>query len=346
MDDGISCTVDSCDETADEVVHTVDDGLCDDGLYCDGIETCSALDDCLEGIKPCLDECEQCNEADDGCDWCMFDVNHSRDVEGLDLSFFAGCFGACYAEASPCHSVNFDGDSGGCVGGGDFGAFSGCFGLSCGECDICWGPLHGGVAAAADSSKLLKVQLRWSRDVMLPTLPRLERPSDSLQVGEEFLLDVWASSATGGGSLVTSPGLASVYLDVVYDAKLLDVIEIMHSDEFSLLAGGVLHSEEGRIANLGGCGDPGDASLGVEPAWIRVASLRVVVRRPGRTTVDLRAADGIHSISHFGRFGAVPDSGIAFEGLNLQLETPPVGRLRAGLKEERRRLQQADDGSD
>ena len=43
-DDGVACTVDACDEDNDVVVHTPDDALCDDGLYCDGSETCDALE--------------------------------------------------------------------------------------------------------------------------------------------------------------------------------------------------------------------------------------------------------------------------------------------------------------
>jgi hypothetical protein len=38
-DDGIACTRDSCSNGV--AVHTADDSLCDDGLYCDGMEVCS-----------------------------------------------------------------------------------------------------------------------------------------------------------------------------------------------------------------------------------------------------------------------------------------------------------------
>jgi len=71
--DGVGCTVDSCDEVNDVCVNAPDTGLCDDGLYCNGSETCDALLDCQAGIPPnCNDgvscTADSCNEATDSCD--------------------------------------------------------------------------------------------------------------------------------------------------------------------------------------------------------------------------------------------------------------------------------------
>ncbi len=75
--DGVSCTVDSCDEVNDIIVHTANDSLCDDdvdctddtcdavndcqytandtncdnGLFCDGEEYCDAVLDCQDGTE-------------------------------------------------------------------------------------------------------------------------------------------------------------------------------------------------------------------------------------------------------------------------------------------------------
>jgi len=49
INDGVSCTLDSCDETNNIVVNTPTDSLCDDGLSCTGVETCDALLDCQTG---------------------------------------------------------------------------------------------------------------------------------------------------------------------------------------------------------------------------------------------------------------------------------------------------------
>ncbi|MEM5773105.1 MAG: hypothetical protein QXL86_02655 [Candidatus Aenigmatarchaeota archaeon] len=48
--DVIDCTIDYCDEENDRCVHQPDDSYCDDGLWCNGFETCSVLAGCKPGI--------------------------------------------------------------------------------------------------------------------------------------------------------------------------------------------------------------------------------------------------------------------------------------------------------
>ena len=64
-DDGVACTIDSCDEAMDTCGHAPNDGLCDDGIACDGAETCSAIFGCLSGGASC-DDGVAC--TDDFCD--------------------------------------------------------------------------------------------------------------------------------------------------------------------------------------------------------------------------------------------------------------------------------------
>ena len=66
VDDGISCTVDSCDEVGDVIVHAPNDAVCDDGLFCNGIESCSLTADCEAGPPPPLDDGVACTI--DTCD--------------------------------------------------------------------------------------------------------------------------------------------------------------------------------------------------------------------------------------------------------------------------------------
>lgn len=51
IDDNVACTVDMCDEQLGSV-HTPDDSLCDDGAFCNGVETCDAVLGCQAGTPP------------------------------------------------------------------------------------------------------------------------------------------------------------------------------------------------------------------------------------------------------------------------------------------------------
>ena len=72
-DDGVSCTVDSCNEGTDSCDFTPDDNACDNGLFCDGAETCNATLGCQAGTAPNCDDgvsctVDACNEGSDSCD--------------------------------------------------------------------------------------------------------------------------------------------------------------------------------------------------------------------------------------------------------------------------------------
>jgi len=66
VDDGVACTDDSCDAATGDVTHAADDGSCDNGLYCDGLEYCDADADCQPGTAPVVDDGVDC--TDDSCD--------------------------------------------------------------------------------------------------------------------------------------------------------------------------------------------------------------------------------------------------------------------------------------
>ncbi|GJM23779.1 MAG: hypothetical protein DHS20C16_01940 [Phycisphaerae bacterium] len=79
-DDSVGCTNDSCNEGTDSCDNIVNDGNCDDGLYCDGAETCDALLDCQAGTPVDCDDgvgCtdDSCNEGSDSCDNIANDGN-------------------------------------------------------------------------------------------------------------------------------------------------------------------------------------------------------------------------------------------------------------------------------
>ncbi|MCC6877717.1 MAG: putative metal-binding motif-containing protein [Sandaracinaceae bacterium] len=68
--DGFDCTVDSCDTTADACIHTADDTVCDDGLVCNGDETCDTENPDADGMGCVIGTSPVC---DDGID-CTMDV--------------------------------------------------------------------------------------------------------------------------------------------------------------------------------------------------------------------------------------------------------------------------------
>lgn len=95
-DDAISCTVDACDESSDSCLHVPDNGACNDGEYCNGVETCDASLGCLAGVGPECDDgvactADSCNETTDSCD-------HVPDHGSCDNGFFCDGVEACDAQ--------------------------------------------------------------------------------------------------------------------------------------------------------------------------------------------------------------------------------------------------------
>ena len=92
-EDSVGCTKDSCDEINDECVHTHSNGLCDNGDWCDGAETCDETLDCQAGSDPCL-VTQWCEEGADVCiDYGEGDFEPDGDVDLADFQMFQQCFG-------------------------------------------------------------------------------------------------------------------------------------------------------------------------------------------------------------------------------------------------------------
>jgi hypothetical protein len=88
--DGIECTIDFCNEETDTCEHRADDSKCDDGIFCNGAETCDPVEGCMPGTPPdCSDgiDCtiDTCNEETDTCE-------HRADDSKCDDGIF--CNGA------------------------------------------------------------------------------------------------------------------------------------------------------------------------------------------------------------------------------------------------------------
>lgn len=80
--DGLSCTLDACDEDQKKCVHTAVNTACDDGLFCTGQETCDPAGPPPSGCKPgvavvCLSDAIPCTV--DACDEASKTCAHTPD---------------------------------------------------------------------------------------------------------------------------------------------------------------------------------------------------------------------------------------------------------------------------
>lgn len=76
-DDGVECTIDRCDAVLDICVNTPDDSICDNTIFCDGVETCDTNSGCVSGPSPTCDDGVDCtvNRCDIPSDSCANDPN-------------------------------------------------------------------------------------------------------------------------------------------------------------------------------------------------------------------------------------------------------------------------------
>jgi hypothetical protein len=128
IDDGVACTDDSCDETNDVVVNTVNDGNCDNGQFCDGAETCDAVLDCQAGIPepidtPCGDQSDTLCTAPDSCDGAGQCVANNEECGAVTSS--ALCEFDIEEDKGSCDGGLYDGSACSMAGGDDCAAGGG-----------------------------------------------------------------------------------------------------------------------------------------------------------------------------------------------------------------------------
>jgi len=102
--DGVGCTDDSCNEGTDSCDNVPNNALCDNGLFCDGAETCNATLDCQTGGDPCPGQF--CDEAGDTCVDCFVDGDCD---DGLFCNGAETCAGGhCQPGSDPCPGLTCD----------------------------------------------------------------------------------------------------------------------------------------------------------------------------------------------------------------------------------------------
>jgi len=116
-DDGVGCTVDTCDPEFDDCLFMPNDAACGNGVFCDGDEWCDAVDGCVAGDEPCADQF--CRESDDQCVDCLSDADcddgdYCNGAEACDGDGMCGEGGppcppelVCNSDERRCESASF-----------------------------------------------------------------------------------------------------------------------------------------------------------------------------------------------------------------------------------------------
>jgi hypothetical protein len=78
--DGVGCTIDTCSEVDEEILHVASDERCDDGLFCNGKEECHPVDDCQRDDPPVVNDEIDCTEdrCDEEADEVVHELIHAR----------------------------------------------------------------------------------------------------------------------------------------------------------------------------------------------------------------------------------------------------------------------------
>ena len=72
IDDNIACTIDWCDEDSQTIMHTPNHSFCDNGIFCDGVESCDLVLGCISGTPVECDDGDPntinfCDEENKSC---------------------------------------------------------------------------------------------------------------------------------------------------------------------------------------------------------------------------------------------------------------------------------------
>ncbi len=154
--DGVGCTTDSCNEGTDSCDNIPSNGLCDDGQYCNGSETCDPVLDCQSGTSvncndgvSCTDD--SCNEGTDSCDNI---ANNANCDDGLFCTGVETCDPVldCQAGSDPCPGQTCNEGSQTCTGGGECVIDDDCDDLSDCTVDTCTAGICSNVCSSSVST--------------------------------------------------------------------------------------------------------------------------------------------------------------------------------------------------
>ncbi|MFP6624618.1 MAG: hypothetical protein VCC20_14150, partial [Myxococcota bacterium] len=106
--DGVFCTVDFCDEDNDVVVNAANNALCDDLAFCNGVETCDAVNGCQAGTAPTLTDGVLCtNDTCDDINDVVVNTPDSANCDDNNVCTADACdevVGCTHVSVSPCYA--------------------------------------------------------------------------------------------------------------------------------------------------------------------------------------------------------------------------------------------------
>jgi predicted outer membrane repeat protein len=104
-DDGVACTVDSCDELARSCTHDADAAACRDDVFCNGEEMCDPVRGCQPGAPPSCDDGVACtfDRCEEDARACVHETDDAQCGDGLFCNGIEACTPTgCAAGAPPC----------------------------------------------------------------------------------------------------------------------------------------------------------------------------------------------------------------------------------------------------
>ncbi len=319
-DDGVGCTLDTCDEFSATCVSTANNALCDNGQFCDGTETCDTITGCLAGTTPCNDgiacTIDACNEMIDTCVPVPIDsvCNNALYCDGLEVCHpLFGCepgvapcddglscsLDTCNENTGDCTNTLVDAlcDDGDILNGQEF-------------CDP---NLDCQPGQPLDLIRIAAVvrQLPSGLDITTGAPPAGD---DALQEAAPFVVELWAQQLQDPANPPLF-GLCCVFADLDFSSGLMSCSNVVPSPQFSSFASGSCGTS--LVNEIGGC--TVTPPLGVTPQWVRVATVNMTADVPGfGNTIATLPAGTANSIC---QYGSVPVA---------QIQYVPTGTFRIG----------------
>lgn len=150
------------------------------------------------------------------------------------------------------------------------------------------------------------------------TTTELAVPLDQVDLGESFVVEVWATS-------LDSQGLSSVSTTLRFDPTVAVVTAVVHTMLFSELTRGDVDNAVGLVTGLSGSHlSSCDDQVGVAPTWARVALVEMLAVGPGLLVVE-SAETGLPALgTAICGVGDLPPSQVAYGSATLTVNAPPI----------------------